>query len=277
MKPSFSAVLGVWVIAVSCGGDRKNPTLPNEYEPIGNLDAAEGAAEVAGGSDTLESDNLPIEGTDGTIFQTPQEGTNQAPSFVNCSRSYEVSAATNPFLAGMPEASIIDYASSADKAPVNSPVQILPNDLECMKPGNSLYFRVDGNISLGDIPGEQVNADGQSTLVVSHKLGSVNHIATTNAPMGSLIGVFLDDTPTHIRTITPKALRFGRETLRNFRLLAPAIGQIFFIGDGKDSAGTQQAFLIPQGATRLFIATMDADQWNNNIGKFTVQALWLKP
>lgn len=276
MIPSLSTILGVWMFAVSCGSERNNPALPNEDEPVGSPNAAEAGSEAFSGQDTQENGDLPIETDTGTIINTPQEDSRNA-SELNCSRSYEVSAATNPFLAGMPETSIIDYTSSSDKAPVNSPVQLLPGNVECMKPGNYLSFKVDGKISIGDPSGEQVSADGQSTLVVTHKLGNVNQIAATNAPMGSLIGVFLDDTPTPNRTTTPRSLRFGRENLRNFKMLAPDLGQIFFIGDGKDSAGTVQAFLIPPGGTRLFVATMDADQWNNNFGKFTVQAIWFKP
>jgi hypothetical protein len=33
--------------------------------------------------------------------------------------------------------------------------------------------------------------------------------------------------------------------------------------------GTTQTFVVPQGATRLFIGTMDSYEWNNNVGKYT--------
>ncbi len=276
MTPSLSTILCVWILAASCGSERNNPEMPNEDEPVGSPNAAEADAEVFDGQNTQNTD-FPIETDAGTIINPPQEDSRSESEPINCSRSYEVSASTNPFLAGMPDASIIDYTSGSDKAPVNSPVQLLPGNVECMKPGNYLYFKVDGKISVGDPAGGQVSADGLSTLIVTHKLGNVNHIAATNAPMGSLIGVFLDDTPTPTRITTPRSLRFGRENLRNFKMLAPDLGQIFFIGDGKDSIGAAQAFLIPPGGTRLFVATMDADHWNNNFGKFTVQASWFKP
>jgi hypothetical protein len=46
--------------------------------------------------------------------------------------------------------------------------------------------------------------------------------------------------------------------------------QLFFIGDGLTSGGVIQQFVVPQGATRLFLATMDGYGQYNNIGSFTV-------
>ena len=41
---------------------------------------------------------------------------------------------------------------------------------------------------------------------------------------------------------------------------------IFFIGDGKNSSGARQQFIAPKGATRLYLATWDFFEWNNNAG-----------
>jgi hypothetical protein len=38
-----------------------------------------------------------------------------------------------------------------------------------------------------------------------------------------------------------------------------------------------QAFVVPQGATRLYVAIMDEYEWNNNVGRLTVTTSWLKP
>src|SRR5207253_6280931 len=76
---------------------------------------------------------------------------------------------------------------------------------------------------------------------------------------------------------TPEALSFAPGL--GFTWLAPAIGQIFFIGDGLTSDsnaglfnGEQQSFIVPQGATRLFLATVDGSGWYNNSGTFSVEA-----
>ena len=47
--------------------------------------------------------------------------------------------------------------------------------------------------------------------------------------------------------------------------------QIFFIGDGVDSKGMRQEFVVPAGATRLYVATWDFFEWNNNSGTRTVK------
>ena len=45
---------------------------------------------------------------------------------------------------------------------------------------------------------------------------------------------------------------------------------MFFIGDGRTTSGTVQQFIVPPGATRLFIGKMDGYEWNNNFGTSTV-------
>ena len=58
----------------------------------------------------------------------------------------------------------------------------------------------------------------------------------------------------------------------NFAALAPALGQMFWIGDGLTGTGSgaSQAFTAPTGATRLFLGTVDGFQWSNNTGAYTV-------
>jgi hypothetical protein len=48
---------------------------------------------------------------------------------------------------------------------------------------------------------------------------------------------------------------------------------VFFIGDGRTGSGTGavQQFIVPAGATRLFLGTVDGFGWNTNSGAFSVQ------
>ena len=55
--------------------------------------------------------------------------------------------------------------------------------------------------------------------------------------------------------------------------LSPELKQVFFIGDGLNGNGLAQSVVVPQGATRLFLGTMDSVEWNNNVGSFTVQVV----
>jgi hypothetical protein len=64
-----------------------------------------------------------------------------------------------------------------------------------------------------------------------------------------LVGVFLTDDPPS--TSAPKRLDFTKR--ERFQMLAPRIGQTFFIGDGRG-----RTFRVPGGATRIFLGFADA-------------------
>jgi hypothetical protein len=287
VKRSLTAVLVARTIGLclfgatfgSCGTERTDPPLPEEFFPEREADdAADVRSENVSvlGSITLEQ-NRPVDSSTDTIIYTPAEEPQKVPVLTNCTNQYQISASTNPFLAGMPNNSTINYPNSSDRVPRNAPVQLTATDPQCMEPGRAIYFKVDGRIAFDDGANKESNADGIATKVVQHTLGNTNRIAMTAAPINSLIGVFLDATPTNQRSATAPQLDFRSAEKRDFKMLAPAIGQIFFIGDGKDSTGAMQAFMVPQGATRLYVAIMDEYEWNNNIGNLTVTATWLKP
>jgi hypothetical protein len=42
------------------------------------------------------------------------------------------------------------------------------------------------------------------------------------------------------------------------------------MGDGLTSGGLTQSVVVPAGATRLFLGTMDVFGWSNNTGEFQV-------
>jgi len=56
----------------------------------------------------------------------------------------------------------------------------------------------------------------------------------------------------------------------DFTTFSPQLKQVFFIGSGITKSGIVRKFLIPSGATRLFLGTMDAFDWCDNIGSFSV-------
>jgi hypothetical protein len=83
----------------------------------------------------------------------------------------------------------------------------------------------------------------------------------------ALVGIFLDDsTPSGPGGVT-YYLNPGSGSF------APGLLQPFFIGDGLTGTGlgSLQAFLIPTGATRLFLGTSDnPGRYSNNTGSFQV-------
>lgn len=170
----------------------------------------------------------------------------------------------NPWLAGMPAGS---YGGSAvsGTAPANSPVQMQNVALTA---GSNLTFSVTG--SAADDP-VNVNAawtpDGQPGGVRTNDSGYLNGMSQLTAQQGSLIGVFLNDNAPTVGS-TPAALNFSTSASMDFTTLSPALKQPFFIGDGKRSNGTVQQFVVPAGATRLYLGMHDNVNWANNSGYF---------
>ncbi len=176
-----------------------------------------------------------------------------------------VPGTSNPKLAGMPDGAT---ASSGDVAPAQSPVLFTEFSIA---PGTWLQFTgvsgVVDNCGDGVVGGCSVaGPDGTG----AYSNGEENGISGLTAPLNSLVGVFLGATAPDA-TAAPGSLWFDGTTA-DFTTLAPALKQVFFIGDGLTGtgSGTVQRFLVPEGATRLFLATHDGYGWYNNSGSFTV-------
>jgi hypothetical protein len=71
-------------------------------------------------------------------------------------------------------------------------------------------------------------------------------------------------------------------TLRHeLTVLEPALGQVFFIGDGRTSDGVAHLFRVPPGSTRLFLGMVDicgpdqiAGCYFDNSGSLEVTTSW---
>lgn len=186
-----------------------------------------------------------------------------------------VPATSNPFLAGSAAGTVAslnnphnnpDYAgtsSVARQSPVRAPGLTL-------KSGSALTFDgVNGganNLS-SDI---RYNGDGNPDNVVTNTAGAENGKTNLRAPINSVVAIFLTDATPIGTSGLPAGLDFSTTASRDFATISPEIGQTFFIGDGRRDDGDLQRFVVPKGATRLFVGTMDAYEWNNNVGGFDV-------
>jgi MYXO-CTERM domain-containing protein len=179
----------------------------------------------------------------------------------------------NPWLAGMPDGT---SASGIDSAPDQSPVLV-----DGMVAGSTIRFvNVSGAVSYtGECPAlscygpdGDVNASewGYDTRETFGYGAGENGLAVVRAPITSLLGVFVgaeqpDQSP------TPPLLDFQSSAIGlDFVTLSPGLKQVFFIGDGLTSGGLQQSFIVPDGATRLYLGTMDGFGWTGNNGAFAV-------
>ena len=198
------------------------------------------------------------------LYSGGASGTNDATgSETNSAVLIRVPGTANPWLAGMPDGSMA--GNQFDVAPDQSPVLVTNVPI---KAGTVLSFSVAGAVANG--PFQLVSADGIDTCVVSRAPGAENGISDITAPINSLIGIFLDDSlPGNFAPLA--TLDFSTPASRDFVSLYPQLRQPYFIGDGKDAMGGVQQFVVPAGATRLFLGTMDSYQWANNQGSFTVK------
>jgi hypothetical protein len=177
--------------------------------------------------------------------------------------SVNVPGTSDPWLAGMPNGST---ASGGDVAPNQSPVQLTG---VTFAPGDRVSIAsASGTVSNGPsgccpVTGPEGNG------ITAHIAGAENGISDIAAPINGLIGVFLGPDQPNLSP-APPALDFSTPASRDFTTLSPQLKQVFFIGDGVTSGGVTQNIIVPAGATRLFLGTMDGFGWFNNIGAFSL-------
>ncbi len=176
----------------------------------------------------------------------------------------QVLGINDPWLSGMPDGTT---ASGGDIAPNQSP--ILASQLPIVA-SSTLIFEVTGSVNNDPFP-SGLTPDGG--IFFSHGELDENGISNLTAPINSLVGVFLTDEQPNL-TSAPDELNFeetGNITNGiNYTSLSPKVKQVFFIGDGKNNNGVTQEIIVPEGATRLFLGTMDGYDWYNNYGSFDV-------
>ena len=170
-----------------------------------------------------------------------------------------VPATSNPYLAGMPKGTV---ARVGDSVPEQSPALV---ELS-LDHAVAFTFQSSGLVAHGPFGPSEFDPPNGS-IMTSHQEGAEHGISDVTAPMNSLLGVFLgDELPD--KTRPPKPLKFG--SIVNSPLIVAELKQVFFIGTGVTKKGASRRYLVPKGATRLFLGVMDGFEWNNNRGSFTV-------
>ena len=198
---------------------------------------------------------------------TPTDAENLKPT--SCSAEYDISGKSSPYFAGVSDTNKqLEYKFSSgkktDRGSVVLPVLVVPSDPACLVEGTKLSFSTSGSLSHGGGTALSNSPDGKD-YTYSHMNGPQFGKSNLTAPADSIVGVFVgpDDPST---SSPPGSLDFSTPNSRNFTQLAPMLNQIFFIGDGKTSGGEVQLFVVPPGASRLYLAVWDVGEWSNNIG-----------
>lgn len=124
-------------------------------------------------------------------------------------------------------------------------------------PGSEFTFSASGRVNYYGGPVEEgVLPDGNPNVMAN--IEPYGGISGYTGPSGALVGVFLDDAIPNSQT-APERINFNADGVGvDFERLEPQIGQVFFIGDGKNAAGKTQVFVAPLTATRLYIGLIDA-------------------
>jgi hypothetical protein len=169
-------------------------------------------------------------------------------------------------------------ASLSDVAPAQSPVKLAGAFAQ-----PSLTFAASGLVSNGGCGPPfcpTYGPDGgefPGTPVFRHvDTGAENGISDALIPINALVGVFLGSDQPNL-TPAPSPLDFSTPARRDYLSVSPGLKQVFFIGDGLTSTGETQQVLIPAGATRLFLGTMDGCCNSDNSGSFTVHVSGIIP
>jgi hypothetical protein len=204
-----------------------------------------------------------------------------------------IAATANPFLAGMPKGSVAslnnphnspDYAGkefATDAASIKqSPVRANENGTPMtVKGGMDFTFDSISGTARHDPNLAYFEPDGELADIGSNTNGNENGILGLKAPINALVGIFLDDNAPNLTPAPTVANRYDADSPTDFSLPSernrltyrPQLKQIFFIGDGMTDDQVKQKFVAPKGATRLYLATWDFYEWNNNAGQRLVQ------
>ena len=169
-------------------------------------------------------------------------------------------------------------AIGGDTAPAESPVIV---NLVDFVPGDALSLSATGSVSYsGGDPTDTPDGNLTGFRSLFHLSdytngGPENGLAGLNAPANALVGAFVGPT-IPVPGPTPQPfLNFAPDgnvlNSIDYTTLAPELNQPFFIGDGVTSTGFVQQVVVPAGATRLVLGSMDGSGWLNNTGSFSVE------
>lgn len=191
----------------------------------------------------------------------------------NDSGPITLNSTANMYLAGMPAGTSNSFGDTTTNA--------TPYTITSISVVPGTYVSVTspaGTTSI--VPGTTpyVNADGEASRLLHHRenydgsdwgIGPENGIGDAIVPAGTMTGMFLtDDAPTV--GATPATVDWSSASARDQATYASLqLKSPFPIGDGKTSGGTVQKFLVPPGATRMFLSVWDGTASNNNGGTLT--------
>ena len=148
-----------------------------------------------------------------------------------------VSSLGNIYLAGQPGGTKFGTLAAPSNSPVQAPITLTA--------GQALGIRASGLVSGAPPEGTVLQLNPSATA------GGLG-LSDITVPGGALVGVFVGDTIDS--TKTPVGIDFSA-AMAGVQALYPVLQQVFYIGNGVTPTGQQRVFVVPSGATRLFLAS----------------------
>jgi hypothetical protein len=196
-------------------------------------------------------------------------------SRVSAKSSLKVRGTDAIYLAGRTDVTIPALGSSSSSFPLSRHGTVQPDFLRetfpksiRVKPTKTFRFRAKGSVDFFNGTSAGVGPDGGNPDATN--VFGIAGLSRYRGPAGGLVGVFLSDSNPR-DTPQPLGLNFTSTGLgTGFKKLAPELGQVFFIGDGRrgTGVGSLQKFVAPKGATRLFFGTADGFSFVGNPGAY---------
>ena len=191
----------------------------------------------------------------------------------NDSGPISLNSTANMYMSGMPAGTSNSFGDTTSNSPSYSVtcIDVVPGTWVSITSPSGTTTILPGYVPYS-------NADGEATRPLHHRqnydgtdmgIGSENGIGDAIIPASTMTGMFLTDDPPTVGP-TPATVDWSSASSRDQVSYATLTTKAPFpIGDGKTSGGTLQRFLVPAGATRLFLSVWDGTASNNNAGTLT--------
>ena len=156
-----------------------------------------------------------------------------------------VAANTNIYLAGrsqVPTPSVTAAPPCASAQPVTALVGQLPTQVPFEPASRTVTFDVSSRLTAG--------SDGD--LAHSVCLAAADGLSSYCGPNAAVVGVFLGSNMTNWQSAS-ELPTYSAAYRAQMTVHAPALGQVFYIGDGYYSDVDLTSYVVPAGAERLFV------------------------
>jgi len=149
------------------------------------------------------------------------------------------------------------FPTGSDSNPANLPTKV---DL-ILQAGQAIQITATGEVNLDTRSANRLSVSGPAGLTEPFLLDISLLVQGIQARRGALVGVFKsDDRATGVRRRIVNYMSAAEQ----IEILEPVLSVPFLIGDGKAPSGALRTFIVPRGATRLFLGIQDGPVSDNS-------------